>query len=332
MNVDHLQTLRARLQRRVCRLNSGVALYFHDTFKQFWGFIQSNDLLRGILDDLASRCPEARGLADRIMLQKQQVHGDSEEEQVAISYFVLKTCAESDDRGIEQRVSSVFARGGTIEEDIDKFRKIFLAPFYEYLDEHLDDERAILWLLRRYKHKCEWFHRSVLHGLWKADTRKGEAKLKAHLFEYLHDQGMDFFIEPKSASGEVDLISDQVGEDRLIAEVKVFNPPSAAKAHVGAGFNQCYSYTGDYNRPFGYLVVYNVSPTDLRFTVSHQEQSTPFVVHNGKTIFLLTIGICPDQPSASKRGILKAVEISETDLVDILTQAASAETDDRGDA
>jgi len=42
------------------------------------------------------------------------------------------------------------------------------------------------------------------------------------LYEYLHDQGIQFHIEPESASGRVDLISAQSGKDRLMADAKNF--------------------------------------------------------------------------------------------------------------
>jgi hypothetical protein len=43
----------------------------------------------------------------------------------------------------------------------------------------------------------------------------------------------------------------------------------------------------------------------------------PFIVHNNKTIFIFTIDISPYKKSASKRGPLKAVEITEADLIHI---------------
>jgi hypothetical protein len=38
------------------------------------------------------------------------------------------------------------------------------------------------------------------------------------------DDKKEFHIEPESASGRPDLISAQTGKDRLVADVKVFNP------------------------------------------------------------------------------------------------------------
>jgi hypothetical protein len=43
------------------------------------------------------------------------------------------------------------------------------------------------------------------------------------LYEFLHEQGIDFHMEPKSASGIADLVADQVGDDRVVADAKVFS-------------------------------------------------------------------------------------------------------------
>ena len=174
-------------------------------------------------------------------------------------------------------------------------------------------------MLRRYKHKCEWFQRDFLFKLWSDNTVRGEKLLALHLYEYLYDQGLDFTIEPSSVSGEVDLIAAQKSDDPLIADTKIFNPGSKkGKEYIVKGFNQIYLYTVDYDEPFGYLIIYKISDVDLRFTLANQEQSTPFVVHNNKTVFIVIIDIYPHETSASKRGPLNPVEITEADLIRVI--------------
>ena len=127
---------------------------------------------------------------------------------------------------------------------------------------------------------------------------------------------MDFHIEPQSASGEADLIAMQKTDDALVADAKIFDPDrSKGKAYIASGFAQVYRYTVDYNEPFGYLIVYLTGEHDLRFALKKKAQATPFVSHNNKVIFLLTIDIFPHAESASKRGALHPVEITEADLI-----------------
>ncbi len=315
MDTQYLQSLRYKLQKRVRRLNSVQGRLFHFALRQFWGFLQDHGILLGIIEDLQRRHGAAESKAEVIVEDRQALAFDSELESVAVSCFLLKRCVDSDNQSIESKVGVVYP----CREPLDAFRDLFVEPFYEYLDEHIDDQRAILALLRRYKQKCEWFQRERLYGAWEDDTKHGERNLALHLYEYLHEQGLDFVIEPSSISGEADLVGAQKTDDPLIADAKIFNPDRGhGKNYIARGFCQIYTYTRDYNEPFGYLIIYNTSDRDLRLTLAKQEQSTPCVVHNGKTIFLLTIDICPHQVPASKRGDLKTVEITEDDLVKVV--------------
>jgi len=134
-------------------------------------------------------------------------------------------------------------------ESAEDFHDLLVEPLYEYIDEHLDDQRTLLHLLRRYKNKCEWFKREKLFKLWESDKQKGEQNLAQHLYEYLHDQGVNLSIEPSSASGEVDLVADQHGEDRLVADAKIVHGDTG-KHYLAKGMRQIYDYTRDYKRAF----------------------------------------------------------------------------------
>ena len=91
------------------------------------------------------------------------------------------------------------------------------------------------------------------------ETQKGEKNLALDLYEFLHDQGIDFHIEPHSTSGIPDFVADQVGKDRVIADTKLFWPErSKGKSYIISGFNQAYTYACDYNEPCAYLVIYKM--------------------------------------------------------------------------
>ncbi|OYD17363.1 hypothetical protein CH330_00315 [candidate division WOR-3 bacterium JGI_Cruoil_03_51_56] len=324
MNTDLVQAIRYKLQKRMVRLGSTEYRVFHLTLKQFWGFLRSHDVLQGILEDLPRRVPDAAGTADRIVGKQEGLFFDDELENAAVAYHVLRLCVGSNNPDAEFNLGLAYGARDA-DDALDKFRALFLEPFYEYIDEQLDDQRAILAVLRRYKQKCEWFQRERLHTLWRENTSRGEHLLGYHLYEYLHDQGLEFVIEPLTASGRPDLVSAQASDDPLVADVKVFDGKTRNKSYIAAGFNQVYLYTRDCNQPFGYLVVYNVSDTDLKLVLPHQEQSTPFLVHNAKSIFVLTIDINPSLPSASKRGKVKCVELTEKDLVETHSDNAKAD-------
>jgi hypothetical protein len=310
MDSEYLQNLRYKLQKRVKKLNSTGIEVFHGSIISFWGFLQNHPILAGILEDLGHRCPEKE--AQKIFENSKGSIFHTELENAALSYFVIKKCVESASGGIEARIGKIYVtQAGKYDEALERFNNIFLETLYEYLDENIDDQRVILALLRRYKHKCEWFQRDNLIRL----SELGERKLAEHLYEYLYDQGLNFVIEPKSASGEADLVSIQKGEEPLIADAKIFDNNGRGKSYICKGFNQIYTYTRDYNEPFGYLVIYKICEEEPKFLLANQTQSTQSVIHNNKTIFLITIDIFPYETTASKRGTLKIIEITEEDLI-----------------
>lgn len=141
------------------------------------------------------------------------------------------------------------------------------------------DERDRRFLMKKFKHRCEWFHRADLFAQFDNDTGQGEKMLASGLYEYLHDQGVQLHIEPQSASGRIDFISSQTGKDRLLADAKLFNPERGQdRGYIIKGFRQVYDYLKDYNESFGYLVIFKTGGQDLSITTQQQRECHAFVV------------------------------------------------------
>lgn len=323
MNNQYVQNLRFKLQKRVRRVNSidDSTTRFHFAVKQFWVFLQDYPIFVGILQDLKSRYPTIDDQVHNMLTEKTGIVFNTENEQAAAAYVLLGICNGSAEEGIESAVGSYYTGEYKLSINLDAFRSMYIEPLYDYIDEHIDDQRAILAILRRYKHKCEWFKREYLFKLWSENTTIGEKLLAMDMYDYLHDQGLDFTIEPESISGKADLVSAQNSSDPLIADTKIFCPEKGKDTrYISSGFNQVYIYTLDYNEPFGYIIIFKTCEADLKFSLSLQSESTPFVVHNNKTIFIITIDIFPHEKSASKRGQLKSYEIQESDLINIIEE------------
>jgi hypothetical protein len=269
--------------------------------------------------------PEAASTAKKIVDEKQNLLGESEVETAAIAVCLIRHCLETEIQMPEAEIADLYSPHETLHEDRLKcFTEIFVEPLYEYIDEQLDDAGAVLGLLRKFKQKSEWFQRRYLYEAWASDTIRGEKRLALQLYEYLHDQGLDFLIEPTSASGEADMVSAQEGADRLIADAKVFNPErSKGTTYIAKGFNQLYSYCVDFNSPVGYLIIFKTTPDDLRLVLPEQSYGTPFAVLNNKTIFFIIIDIFPHDESASKRGRVHGYELTEQNLFELLAEERS---------
>ena len=312
MDKEYIQNVRYKLQKRVRRVNSSEYQVFHYVLKQFWGFLHDQPLFLGIMQELSLKADRVADDVEKIFSGRNAIVFDSEEDNAAAAYLVIKRCVESDKGDIEIKIAHNYSNESKHNDALEAFKDIFVEPFYEYLDENLDDSGFILSLLRRYKHKCEWFLRNLLYSTWEKDTRKGEKLLALHLYEYLHDQGVEFSIEPSSASGEADLVSAQNTDEPLIADAKIFNPEKGkGKDYIAKGFRQIYTYTLDYNEPMGFLIIFKTCEEDLKLPFANQAQMTPFVQHNNKTIFFLVVDVYPYEKSASKRGKLEFVELTE---------------------
>jgi len=316
VDSDYAQNLRYKLQRRFRKANSCGWETLHYAACQFWSFLQAQPTLTGIVADLERRgAPDADNDAERIFSEGLALFAQTEVESAAIAAAILRRCAlptTQHDKVIKLGYLYGVSNSG---EAADRFREYFIEPLYEYVDEQLDDQRIVLALLRKYKQKCEWFQRDALYAMWNGDTGRGEKHLALHLYEYLHDQGMKFYIEPWSASGEVDLIAAQPANDPLLADAKVFNPDRGhGKPYIIAGLRQLYVYTMDYNESAGYLVIFNTSADELRLALTGDALSIPYLVQNNKTLWVIVVDIFPHEETASKRPKPDAVEITQSDF------------------
>lgn len=320
MYAGYIQNLRYKLDKRVKRLKSTDWHAFHFSLKQFWGFLKSYPIFMGILEDLERSCPYMESDSEKIVREFKVIQVDDELKNAALSYFVIKKCCEEPSTQVEMKIGATYLNEGIRNNNenvmLEQFKVSFLDSLYDYLDEAIDDQRAMLDFLTRYKHKCEWFQRDNLYELWSSNTSRGENSLAYCLYEYLHDQGLEFFIEPSSVKGRIDMISLQKKDDPLLVEIKIFSPEKRkGTSYIAKGFNQIYQYTLKFNKPFGYLVIYNVSGKDLRFGLNKVEQSFSFIMHNNKTIFFIIIDIFPHEKPPSKRGLLETIDITEENLI-----------------
>ncbi len=310
MEPTLLQSIRHKLQKRINRLNSiDSPESFVFSLWQFWRFFDQQPTFNGIIQELLARFTDLEESVDKIFKGEWKI-GETEEEAAAIGYKVLRRLDHKNIYGMKNTYFNVVKNDS---DTLDIVRELFLEPFYEYVDEQLDDQRALLALLLRYKHRSEWFYKKRLWELSQTE-KSGENSLKLDLYSYLYDQGIDFSIEPSSITGEIDLIAAQNTSDPLLLEAKIFDGDGRGKSYIKKAFNQIYTYTQQYNEPFGYLVIYKIIERDLNFSLK-TSRDIPQVNYNHKTIFLLTIDIYPHDKPVSQRPPLNSIEITEEELI-----------------
>jgi hypothetical protein len=308
-----LNNLVSKLQSRRARIAACSHQEFLSYSKQFFALLEETPTLKAMVVDLLARNSECEKRA-RAEMQAATAFasgppflGDTGEEAATIAYVRWKAFAGQD---LPQGFF-IDAAGG-IQGSLNSYRHWYVEPLFDYLDEALEDGNVVLATLVRYKHKVEWYRRAEVLNLYQSDTTRGEALLKKHMFEFLFDEGLSFHVEPTSASGEPDVVSQEDSGQPFIGDAKVFNGENPG--HVKKGFHQVHRYCSDYNEAVGYLIVFNVSERQLRVEIPASD-GIPRFEHNHKTIFLVVIDIYEHAGTASTRGIPKAVTISETELV-----------------
>jgi ribosomal protein L21E len=326
MHTEYLQSVRYKLQKRIRRQKNTKWETYPSVLQQLLQFLDAEPSLIALQAELAVRCPNADSVASAIIKNGLEMAAReklvdaplaNETEWAAVSMGVLRRFSELDDsracrKFVVQQSSNAF------NDYLAAFSDFYLIPFYEYLDERLDDPQFVLGRLIRFKHLSEWFWRDDLLKLSQDESRHGEKRMTERLYEFLYTEGIEIHIEPSSASGEADMVSSQEGPDRLVAESKIFNPDkSKSKAYILQGFRQIYQYTLDYNSAMGYLVIFNTSNKQLRFAVSGGAAPLPHVVLNHKAIFFVVIDLYPHEETASKRPQQDFVQITEDEILGV---------------
>jgi hypothetical protein len=322
MHTDSLQRLRDQLETRRTRLLEADYEDFYPKIKRFWLFLHGHTVLKGLLAPLAERRPHV-GHAVNLAMSGQPADdlcvASNDLDDAATAYNVLTQAVTFEH--IYPNVQSHFS----VEADpLTRIKSRLIQPLFDYLAETLDGQQVTLGCLLRYAQRCEWFDRDRLHEL--AAKHKQEAKgpgkrsktedlLKTDLYRYLHDQRIDFVIEPCSERGEIDLIVDQRGGQPTNVEVKVFDNEDKDRAYLQAGFHQLFTYLVQYKAAVGYLAVYRLCKEKLSFETDGVLQTVPFVYRDGKTIYLVEIDLFPYDKPVSQRGNLETVRVTKEQLV-----------------
>jgi hypothetical protein len=323
MHTEYLQSVRYKLQKRIRRQKTTAYQTYTFVLRQLFQFLDGDSSLVALQAELASRYPNADSVAEAIVKEglertnpKSLVDGPlgNELEWAAVSMGVLRRFSQiPNSTTVRMLVPPQSASG--VSDYLSAFSDWYLTPFYEYLDEKLDDPQFVLGRLIRFKHLAEWFRRAELYRVWEqAPPRQGEKTLAMTLYEFLFTEGLNLHIEPWSASGEADMVSSQEGTERLIADAKVFKP-GESKKYILQGFRQIYDYCADYNAAIGYLIIFNTSAKQLRFGVSGSAAPLPRVVVNHKTVFFVVIDLYPHAETASQRSQPDIVDISEDEIL-----------------
>lgn len=193
---------------------------------------------------------------------------------------------------------------------LNSFHEIFTNYLQLYINHHLEKSDLILYLVNKYKYQCEWFSNEKLLSIYSQNTSHGEELLTKDLREFLFNNGIDYpFSEPKTPSGKPDIVFGINTNKPLALEVKLYGGKNNyGKSYIKKGFHQAISYANDYNTPYAYLFIFNLSEKLLEFNLTKNEEPLHININN-KNIFIIVVNLNKNNKSASQT-------LNEIDLID----------------
>lgn len=334
--MDQLLIQRTRYLLRARFRNSQTcpdAMFIH-SIKQLKSWIVNHPLLGNIAKELLKVEGTHHDQIARILAEAPKTNSYTPGEYEAISnsqhasicFLILDALAELSelDRNKKEFVTCCFGEYLNndprikYEEAVTVLRDVAINGVYEYLDERLDERNAIYLILLKYKQRSEWFRKSQLirYASEGHEGKKGEKALALDVQEYVLDQGVEFFVEPASASGEADLVLRTSEGRYLIIDAKyVRNASTQSKIRniISHGFHQVARYCSDYNVTDGFLVNFIADTVRIRLGIDTID-GFPYLKIGGKNIYFIEINIA-DELSASKSGKAQEIEISKDELI-----------------
>lgn len=285
--------------------------------KLFFEFLKASPPLSALLQELRTNLPDFKTAFNSMVEKRRILLPATELERVRLCLSFLDNFVSGDGEPAPFQIAYAvgFEYGRNFIEASHFFLEQFFMPFYEYLDQQLEEFSSVLYVIEKYKLRSQWFESERLFELYSSDTTRGEIRLDKTFREFLFDNGIDYpFSTPASASGRADIVASLHTPDPVIIEVKVFDGDSRGRSHIRQGIRQINAYISDYSKDVGYLVVFTVCDKELKFSLNCAEK--PLKVNlNNKTIFIIDIDIYHDILPASERPRLEVYEITEDYLV-----------------
>ncbi|HXX23493.1 MAG TPA: hypothetical protein VEO19_10105 [Terriglobia bacterium] len=335
MDPQVIQRTRYVLRIRVRRAQTCPLALFPSACEHLLAWLESHPVLSSLVPRLKSPPAEAREQIEKIIADAPTSNpyypyfsysAASAEEHAALCLHVVRAVIRTAAMQPESRETALICLAeylsgqlfDSAQEAVKALRDVPVDGTYEYLDEQIDTRNVVYSILLKYKQRSEWFHRSRLRAI--ADEglegAKGERSLARDLQEYVFSEHVEFIIEPRSSSGEADLMLREPCGRYLIIDAK-YVPADATRStirdRIASGFHQVARYCEDFREPEGFLVSFIRSPKRISLELEESD-GLSFLKLGGKAVYYLAVQIS-DEPSASKSGKADEVIIARGELV-----------------
>ncbi|TNF24096.1 MAG: hypothetical protein EP329_25920 [Deltaproteobacteria bacterium] len=312
---------------------------FPEACGQFLAWVDGHPLLRAVRATLAEQVAAYRPHFEVALdtgqprpRARSPIEASTLRDENAISLAVLEVAADAplpDPSGYGEDAAPLMNlavlrvgeyEDGSLAASVDRIRDTAVESVYEFFDEALDSRNTVLALLGKYKHRCEWYRRHRLRKLVDDDPerRHGEDAFVFDLYEYLHDHGVDFRIESKTASGEPDLVLEQGSGQRVVVDGKLIRQGQGgtkSKSTLVKGFRQVLDYCRDKQEPVGYLAVFVLDDLRFEFESAETDDAFPCLRLDGTTVYYVFVDLADHPKTASARPKPQVVRVALADVV-----------------
>lgn len=315
--MNFQRDLQVRLQERYRRLYKVDYQLYKNEAGYLVSYIRSTPALRYLIEDVERSHPEidpATWITERFGWHQAE-WPETETGRAKVAWHLLQQWAQEDNaaamfgHSLDSSQNNLGVGARTATEAV-------VEPLVEFLQERIGEASDVLYLLERYVRRVEWFEQERLFAAYEANTTRGESIYDTDLRQFLFEQGIDYpFSQPRSASGESDVVANLDGDDPLVCEVKLYDGTRYGKPYVAKGVQQAASYGRDYGKTSAYLVVVNLSAKHLQFHSDAEAMEWPPRIDvGGVIVFVVQVRALP-QTSASKRGTAEVVTFTKDDLL-----------------
>lgn len=195
----------------------------------------------------------------------------------------------------------------------DEILIYYVKPIYDYLVSKIEYQSDIIFLLRKYKKRREWFYRDIFFKQYIQEGRR-ERFLDMDLKSYLFDNGIEnLFSAPDSPSGRADIVG-RLETDDFIIEVKFLDDSkNYKKEKVISGITQAYNYAVEDSRS-SHVVIFSCNENDKKVLIEGMNEDDNSITIGGIKINIFVIYVNPKGKSASKQKKLSTIEINLNEI------------------
>src|ERR1019366_6316712 len=317
VTMNYQRDLQVRLQERYRRLyKAGTALFMTEA-GYLIAFIRESTALRYLVENVERSEQDidpATWISEHATYQAVS-WPPAETGRAEVAWHLLQEWSHAD-HGAAMFGMTILHSQNNADAGSRAAAEAVVEPLIEYLQERIGEASDILYLLERYVRRVEWFEQGTLYAEYEADRAHGEAIYDKDLRHFLFDQGIDYpFSQPKSASGQSDVVAGVESDDPLVCEVKLFDGGSYGRSYIAKGVQQATSYARDYGKTTAYLVIFNLSSRVLHLPTDGEVRQWPSRIDvGGVTVFLVSVRALP-QTSASTRGTADVLAVTKDELM-----------------